>query len=312
MRYLFVVVACGLLVSACSVREFHPDTADVAIPEYEFDSVQAVTYTPENWPSALEADLYIPDGDGPFPTVLVVHGGGWSGGSRGSMTSNARALARAGFVAVNISYRLAPATQFPGQLHDLQQAMHWIHANAAKYRIDTSRIGGFGYSAGAHLVSLLAVVQDGDDIDQPHGGPQTRLAAVACGGLPADLAAYEKSGRLLRQFLGGVRQEMPERYAAASPITHVSAKSPPFFLYHGEWDTLVPISQSENFAARLHAAGVYAELYRLRFRGHIASVLVDGSAIHESIEFLRSRLADTAEGRQAVTRSNTKESRSQI
>ncbi len=242
MRNSLLILLVGLASVGCAVHEFRPDQSSAQVPDYDFEVVESVRYTPDDWPSELAADIYMPEGAGPFPAVLVVHGGGWSGGSRGNMKSHSKALVRAGFVAVNISYRLAPDTQFPGQLHDLQQAMHWIHANAKQYKIDAARIGGFGYSAGAHLVSLLGVMRATDENDQPYGGKQTRLAAVASGGTPADLAAYEESGRLLRQFLGGTRQEMPERYAAASPITHVNAQSPPFFLYHGQWDTLVPIS----------------------------------------------------------------------
>ena len=290
-RYLFLMFACVWL-SACAVHEHRPDTtAAESVPEYKIQHVGPVRYTPDDWPEALSADVYLPAAEGRFPAVLVVHGGGWSGGERSNMKGNAQALARAGFVAVNISYRLAPANQFPDQLNDLQQAMRWIHRNAEQYKIDTARIGGFGYSAGAHLVALLGVTHADSVLDEPYGGKQTRLNAVACGGTPADLAAFGKSGRLLRQFMGGTKQQMPELYAAASPITHVNANSPPFFLYHGQWDTLVPISQSENFAARLQSAGVHAELLRLRFRGHIGAYFIDGTAIKKSIDFLQRELA---------------------
>lgn len=303
MRNHLILLCAAWVSCACAVHEFRPagaeDNATSSLPDYDFSITKSVVYTPEDWPERLDADIYMPqsEGSGPYPAVLVVHGGGWSGGSPGSMQANSKALARAGFVAVNISYRLAPETQFPGQLHDLQQAMHWIHAHADEYKIDTARIGGLGYSAGAHLVSLLAVVQASDEIDQPYGGEQTRLAAVVAGGTPADLAAYEKSGRLLRQFMGGTNQEMPVRYAAASPIAHVSSHSPPFFLYHGQWDTLVPISQAENFARALHAAGVQTELYRLRFRGHLLTLVSDGAAVESGIAFLRRQLLSAEAGR---------------
>lgn len=298
MRNILILAFAVCVSCACAVHEFRPaeaaDSGVASLPDYDFNVTESVVYTPEDWPKELVADIYVPQSEagGPYPAVLVVHGGGWSGGSPGSMDANAKTLARAGFVAVNISYRLAPETQFPGQLHDLQQAMHWIHTHAREYKIDTARIGGLGYSAGAHLVSLLGVIQPSDEIDQPYGGEQTRLAAVVAGGTPADLAAYEKSGRLLRQFMGGTNQEMPVRYAAASPIAHVSSHSPPFFLYHGQWDTLVPISQAENFAEVLHAAGVQAELYRLRFRGHLLTLVSDGSAVESGIEFLRRHLLE--------------------
>lgn len=286
-RWLWGLVC---ILGGCAVHQYEPLDGVPELPDFAYTVNKDVRYSPPDWPQKLYGDIYIPKGDGPFPAVLVVHGGGWSGGSRSNRTATSKALAKAGFVAVNISYRLAPKTRFPGQLYDLQQAMHWMHAHARQYNIDPARIGGFGYSAGAHLVSLLALLTPGDALDKPYGGPQTRLKAVVSGGTPADLAAFGKSGRLLRQFMGGTKQQYPGRYAAASPSDHVSPAAPAFFLYNGQWDTLVPISQSENFAAKLQAAGVHVELYRLRFRGHILTYLIDGAAVKQGVIFLRREL----------------------
>lgn len=291
MRTGRLICLLGFALGGCAVHQNSPLQSTPAVPDFAYTVTKDVPYTPADWPQELCADVYVPKGAGPFPAVLVVHGGGWSGGSRSNRTTTSIALAQAGFVAVNISYRLAPKTKFPGQLYDLQQAMHWIHAHSAEYKIDPTRIGGFGYSAGAHLISLLAVLTPSDALDKPYGGPETRLQAVVSGGTPADLAAFGKSGRLLRQFLGGTKQEFPGRYAAASPSDHVSPAAPPFFLYNGQWDTLVPISQSEDFAAKLQAAGIHVELYRLRFRGHILTYLIDGAAVEQGIIFLRRELA---------------------
>ena len=297
MRVYWLALLCMLTATGCAVHDNRPPQADAAEPPPTFEITVArdVTYTPADWPQALAADIYRPVGPGPFAAVLLVHGGGWAYGDRGYMEGAARALARAGLVAVNISYRLAPKTRFPGQLHDLQQAMHFIHRRAADFQIDTARIGGYGYSAGAHLVSLLAVLTDDDALDAPHGGPSTRLQAVVAGGTPADLRVYEESGKLLRDFLGGTQKQMPARYDAASPTTHVTSQAPPFFLYHGQWDWLVPMAQARAFAERLQAAGVHAEFYRMRFRGHIAAALFDGGAQAAGIDFLRRMLG--ADGR---------------
>ncbi|MGO2240520.1 MAG: alpha/beta hydrolase [Halomonas sp.] len=104
------------------------------------------------------------------PAALLVHGGGWRNRTPEDMQSIAEQLAGQGYVAVNIEYRFVPEYRFATQLHDLQQAMAWIHANAEEWQVDTNRIVGVGYSSGAHLVSLLALAE-------PYGGEQRRHIA---------------------------------------------------------------------------------------------------------------------------------------
>jgi len=248
-----------------------------------------VVYTPPQWPTKLRADLYQPTAGGSHPGVLLVHGGGWERGERGDMDSIAEALAEAGFVVMNISYRFAPEHRFPAQLHDLQQAVRWMRDNAGDIRLDADRVAGFGYSAGAHLVALLGVSAGVDALDAPYGGPETRLQAVVAGGTPADLRRYP-GGKLVPQFLGGTQQDIPERFALASPVVHVDAASPPHFLYHGTQDMLVDIAHAEALLEALQQAGVPAELYRMRLRGHITAFLTDGGAVRRAIGFLQRRM----------------------
>ena len=105
----------------------------------------------------LFADIYMPPGEGPNPGVLMVHGGAWAAGSKWNVLFHANQLAQHGYTVAAIDYRLAPKHKFPAQLEDCRAALDWMRANADKYRIDKSRIGAYGYSAGGHLVSLLAV-----------------------------------------------------------------------------------------------------------------------------------------------------------
>ncbi len=251
-------------------------------------------YSPPDWPQTLFADVYVPRGAGPFPAVLVVHGGGWERRSRQDMDGVAERLAGAGYAVVNIDYRFAPEYRFPAQLHDLQQAMHWIRRHAADYAIDRERIAALGYSSGAHLVSLLAVIAERDNaLDRPHGGSGTRPVAVVAGGTPGDLTAFD-DGRLLRQFLGGTKSERPDAYRDASPVTHTHADAPPFFLFHGTRDRLVPISQAEALREALTTAGTEATLHRQPLRGHVGSFLWRGGAMHDAEAFLDRHIGDTA------------------
>ncbi len=130
----------------------------------------------------LKCDVFVPDGDGPFPTVLALHGGAWRFGTKWQVIRPARRLAQAGFVVVAIDYRLAPRWKFPAQIYDSFAALAWIRDHADEYSIDTENVFGFGYSAGAQLISLLAVtsIADWPDLDFALNDKQIpRFKAVA-------------------------------------------------------------------------------------------------------------------------------------
>ena len=250
----------------------------------------AQRYSPDEWPQVLSADVYLPEPDGELrPAALVVHGGGWRNRGPEDMTDIAEQLAAQGYVAVNIEHRFAPQYRFPAQLHDLQQAMAWIHANADDWQVDTQRIVGVGFSSGAHLVSLLALAGAEGPLAQPYGGEHAQLAAVMAGGLPSDLLKFD-DGRLVVQFIGGTRAEKPDAYRLASPARQITPNAPPFFVYHGRWDQLVPVDHATDFYAQLKTQGVESELYLLRGRGHFASFLLDGQAVDAGIAFLNQQV----------------------
>jgi len=277
-----------LLLTGCATHHngsAKADTTDTGSFRVEKD----LRFSPDSWPEALFADLYLPERQGlqrRHPVVLMVHGGGWQRRSREDMAWIAEEVASHGFAVLNIDHRFAPEHTFPAQLHDLQIARQWLNRHAGEYRLDATQVSGFGFSSGAHLIALMALVASSDrDLNQPHGGPETRLKAVVTGGLPSDLMAFG-SGKLIRQFLGGEQQEMPETYRKASPISHVTNNAPPFFLFHGAMDMLVPFSQAEHFREALEDHQVYSELYEMHLRGHVTSFLTAGDAVDEAIGFL--------------------------
>lgn len=277
-----IVTAASVTLAGCGVwlGQTRPPAA-----------VETVTFTPPDWPAALQADVHRPQGEGPFPGMLLVHGGGWEGRSREDMVRLARYYVGRGFVVMNASYRFAPEAIYPAQVHDLQQAMRWLHDEADRLQLDTGRIAAFGYSAGAHLVSLMALAAGtGSDLDRPWGGPATRPAAVIAGGAPTDLRKFT-GGRLVPQFLGGGIEEIPETFAAASPVTRVHSEAPPFLLFHGTRDTLVPIDHSEDFAAALAGQDVPVEFERQPLRGHILAFVTVGSVLPEVDDFLGTHLS---------------------
>ncbi len=211
----------------------------------------------------LRLDLARPaEGQGPFPAVVCLHGGGWVGGDRRQMAQTVEALARRGFVAVAPDYRLAPAHRFPAQLEDCQAAVRWLRANAGAYRIDPRRVGVVGIAAGGHLACLLGVEQS--------EGAQVQAVVSFFG--PTDLTqpvwgkvAVEKN---LVPLLGGTVEQVPDAYRSASPALRVHGGAPPFLFLHGSDDRTVPPAQSEDMARKLREAGRSARVVLLEGEGH--------------------------------------------
>ncbi len=240
----------------------------------------------------MKADVYVPRGEGPFPGVVVIHGGAWYIGTRAQLSGVAKLLAQRGMTAVAISYRLAPQHKFPAQIEDCKAAVRWMREQAEALKIDPQRIGGFGYSAGAQLVTLLGTT-DADDglegIADPRHAPSTRLQAVAAGGVPCDFRVLEPDSRRLAFWLGGTRREVGELYRLASPRAFVTSDDPPMFFFHGENDDLVPMLSPEAMCASLKAVGVPAELYVVPKIGHIFAPM-DRTALTKSVAFLAKAL----------------------
>jgi len=285
----YTPIGAAMVVAMLAGCAVHEGKSRLAAPLTDHAVAEPVvtTYTPPEWPEALEVRVRQPVGQGPFPAVLIVHGGGWQRRGPDDMTGIAEDLAASGLVTVNVAHRFAPGYQFPAQLRDLQQAMRWIHANAARFNINAERIGALGYSSGAHLVSLLALVADqGGELD---GGPRTRPAAVVAGGTPSDLRKWQ-DGKFVEDFLGGSQAEVPDAYRLASPVVHVHPEAPPFFLFHGTLDNLVPPDHATDFYTALQDAGVVSELYRQRFRGHALAFVLRGGAMTEAKRFLHQHL----------------------
>jgi acetyl esterase/lipase len=228
----------------------------------------------------LKGDIYQPEDGGLKPAVLVVHGGGWKARS-GDMVSICEDLARAGFVAFNITYRLAPKTHFPKAVEDVRDALAWLKSNSAKYEVDPQQISGWGYSAGANLILLAGL------------DPAQKMQAIVAGGTPADLPAWPDSSMVFG-FIGSTFKEKPELWKEASPIYHVQAGSPPVFLYHGEWDHIVEIAQMDKMQAALVEKNVPVETLRLHLMGHLAVYFFSQKAVDQGIRFLEKRAAKPA------------------
>lgn len=228
----------------------------------------------------LQADLYRLADEELRPAVVLIHGGGWATGDKWNMADHARELAQAGFVVLNINYRLAPKYKFPAQLDDCRAALQWVVEEAEQLRIDPNRIGVYGYSAGAHLAALLACKPTSD---------QPAIKAVVAGGAPCDFSELELKNRTLAYWLGGSRAENPEVYRAASPKLFASPEDPPFFFFHGDKDGLVPLHNSRCLHDELQKCGIESEFMEVDGQGHLMTFL-NREARTKAVEFLKKHL----------------------
>ena len=210
----------------------------------------------------------------PRPAVVHVHGGGMWTGSRADMADPARQLARAGYVAFAVDYRLVDAAagrhRWPAQLDDVQRAVRWVRANAARYGVDPGRVGAYGWSAGGQLAALLGTRDTRAETDPALADWPSRVECVVALAGDVDLAAYTRPPALheVVALLGGTPAEVPERYRDASSLSWIDARTAPFLVVHGARDDVVPVGQSRRLVSALRAAGVEVEYVELPDASH--------------------------------------------
>lgn len=228
----------------------------------------------------LELDLAKPDGEGPFPGLVFIHGGGWRGGNRQSYRPAIQQAAALGYVAVTVSYRLTnpdkqgkAESEFPAQIHDVKQAIRWFRAHAAEHKLDPTRVGVVGASAGGHLSLLAGLTDKSSGLEGPDApaNSDTRVQAVVNYFGPTDFPNYEDIPavkQMFRELLGGTLEQKGEAYKLVSPITHATADDPPVLTLHGDKDLLVPLSQAELLDKKMKEVGAKHELVVMTGQGH--------------------------------------------
>ena len=222
----------------------------------------------------LKLDIARPaEGEGPFPTVLVIHGGGWTQGNKRDSAGLLVAFAKRGYVAVSPQYRFCPKDTFPAQVHDVKAAVRWVKAHAKDYKVDADHVGAMGFSAGGHLALMLGLTgpADGLEGDVAAGSPNAKVQAVVNYFGPTDLAAADipdVSRPLVQAFLGGSPSDKPKETAQASPLTYVSKGDAPVLTFQGTKDPLVPHTQATKLADAMTASGVAGRVELLLGASH--------------------------------------------
>ena len=221
----------------------------------------------------LRLDIYRPAAwspdDAPRPAVIQVHGGGWIAGSRleqGIPLLNH--MAANGWVGFNVDYRLSPRATLPDHAIDVKRAIAWVRENAGELRIDPQRICLTGGSAGGHLCALVALTADDRSLQPGFEDADTSVAAAVpfygvYDMLDDDAVYYEgiRSWLLEQVVIKRRRDEDPDAFRAVSPTFRVHPGAPPFMVFHGERDTLVPPEDARAFVRRLEATSNEKVLY---------------------------------------------------
>ncbi len=223
-----------------------------------------------------KVDVMLPkaETDKPRPGIVFVHGGGWRSGDKGGGLWRSLPLTYAskGYVCISVNYRLTGDAPFPACIEDCKCAVRWFRANAKKFNLDPKRIGAYGNSAGAHLVSMLGLA--GPDAKLEGDGPfqdqSSMVQAVCCSAPPTDLQNWRSPG----QGLDRLFETIPQDNRAAlmkkcSPVAHANEGAPPFLIVHGTGDKTVPFNQGTKLQEALKTAGARdVRLMKFEDAGH--------------------------------------------
>jgi acetyl esterase/lipase len=208
-------------------------------------------------------DIYLPEGEGPFPVVVLIHGGAFKMGDKRMESQNAEALVAKGYAATSINYRLSGEAKYPAQIEDCKAAVRFLRANATKYNMNPDKIGSWGASAGGNLSAMLGTsngVAELEGASLGNAGVSSKvIASVDWFGpinfltMDAEATALGFTGRTNgesspeSQLIGKAVQLAPELVAKANPATYISNDDAAFFIQAGSMDRNIPYTQSRNF-----------------------------------------------------------------
>lgn len=264
--------------------------SDSAKKSFEFKKIPNVYYAKESGYKLL-CDIYQPEGEGPFPALIAIHGGAWRNGSKLQMLRHAWKFAKAGYVVIAINYRHAPAYKFPAQIHDCKRVVRWVRHKSQKLKVDPEQIAVFGYSAGGHLSAMLGTTHEADglegEIPDELKNYSSRVNCVVVGGGPCEFD-WIKSQALV-YWLGSAPDEKPELYKQAAPMTYVTKDDPPMMFVHGGGDSVVPPETSRKMHQRMIEVGVSTEYKTIGKKGHFAT-FSDLTWLDDAIEFMDEHL----------------------
>lgn len=259
------------------LKEQHP-TIQLVRSYANADIVQQndVVYTTlQQTGRTLTADLFYPRKvKRKLPGVLLVHGGGWRSGDKSMNTPLARQLVLAGFVVMSVEYQLSLEAKYPAAVHNLKAAIRWLRSKANKYSLDEGRIAIVGGSAGGQLASLIGATNENTEFEGSDGYPEFSSSVQAVVDLDGLLDFTNGENLAVKRndysadvfWLGGFYDSIPDRWKEASPITHVSASTPPFLFINSSQTRFH--AGCKEMVEKLQALGIKAEVVQLEDAPH--------------------------------------------
>lgn len=286
------------LITAVSLPLVVLVSASKQKPE-QFTVHKDLPYVDKSQDPFQQLDLYLPEGEGPFPVIVWIHGGAWVAGDKNHPPAVPR-LASEGFAVASINYRLAQYAPHPAQINDCKAAVAWLRKNAEKFKLDPNRIGAWGHSAGGHLTALLGTTGDIASVDQgqePKDAKRETAVQAACDwagptdfeslpsqqGPDAELDFNDPHGPVAVLMAG----KSPSAREAASPVNRLSADDAPLLIVHGKRDTVVPAAQSTELNEKMKAAGMSVECLIVDNEGHSLS---SSEAVERTVAFFKKHL----------------------
>ncbi|MBI5833986.1 MAG: alpha/beta hydrolase [Armatimonadetes bacterium] len=229
--------------------------------------------------TSLKLDLYTdPTAGSAQPLIIWIHGGAWAAGDK-NPPGPALPWLREGWALASVNYRLSQQAVWPAQMHDCKAAVRWLRAHATEHRLDPQRFVAWGSSAGGHLVAVLGLSGDVEELEGHLGNPRqsSRVQAVIDWFGPTDFAQmlgqpsamdHAAADSPESRLLGAQVATVPDRVKSANPITYISDDDPPFLIMHGTKDMTVPFNQSELLHAALTAAKHQSTFVPVEGAGH--------------------------------------------
>ena len=243
----------------------------------------------------LRGDMYVPDGKGPFPGILFIHGGGFVGGTKNwtSLVPLIRYFVDRGYAVFSSDYRLLKDNGiFPNNIKDSKCALAWLKTNAAKYNVDAGRIGVMGESAGAYLAGMLATTAVNPDMNSDCPIAKGVDMSVQAGVLfypPTDFVSFEGGFsqvlriELMRMASLKNKKQVLEFEKKYSPLTYVNS-AVPLFISNSDPDRTVPPQQSHIMVEKLKKAGKTVEYLEVTGEGMDHGFVLSQPDCSQSVE----------------------------
>lgn len=255
------------------VKRFRPvDESSIIIPPADVSQIQRkwLDLPYANLSTSQKLDIYLPDiGEGPFPIIIHIHGGGFAIGDKRDIhvLTWLKGLNR-GYAIASVNYRLSGEAIFPAGLQDIKAAIRWLKANSDQYHLDGDHIAVCGGSSGGNLAAMVSLTAHVAEFDDPRLGNIEYLcnvqAAVDWFG-PTDFhqmddqleesgygpADHGEANSPESRYLGAKLSDVPLKVELANPMTYINEKMPPILIQHGRLDALVPVQQSIVFVEKI-------------------------------------------------------------